>query len=378
MKIGIDISQIVYRTGVSRYTEELVKSLIKLDKKNKYVLFGFSFRRKKELNNYHTTVCGNYCEGKIFPFPPTMMEILWNQLHILPIEKLIGEVDIFHSSDWTQPPSNYKKITTVHDLSFLRYPDSFPKKIINNHKRRLCWVKKECDMVIADSMATKRDLVELLGFDEKKIRVVYLGVSSKFKVKSSKLQSKVQSIKKKYKINGDYILSVGTLEPRKNLKRTIEAFNLIIKKKNNRTIKLVLVGKFGWGENIRQSAINNQQLSIITTGYISDEDLAYLYQGARCFVYPSLYEGFGLPVLEAMAAGCPVITSNVSSLPEVAGEAAILVNPKKTSEIAQAINEIIAIPQLSQNLRKKGLVQVNKFSWQKTARETLRAYESLQ
>lgn len=371
MKIGIDISQVVYGTGVSRYTEELVKNLIKLDKKNKYVLFGSSFRRKKELSNYHATVCGNYCEGKIFPFPPTMMEILWNRLHVVNIEKLIGDVDVFHSWDWYQPPTKAKKVTTVHDVSFLRYPEVFPKRTIRAQTNRLKWVKKECQIVIADSQATKKDLIDLLGFDEKKIKVIYLGVSDSWKEKPANIK-KQEAIKKKYKIKGEYILSVGTLEPRKNLKAVIKAFNELKK----HSLQLVLVGKPGWGEEIKQLA-EKKDPAIVVTGFIPDEDLVYLYKGARCFVYPSLYEGFGLPVLEAMAAGCPVVTSNISSLPEVAGKAAILVNPQKTSEIRQAINEIIAIPQVSQNLRKKGLIQANKFSWEKTARETLEVYKNV-
>ncbi len=215
----------------------------------------------------------------------------------------------------------------------MHYPEVFPKRTIRTQTNRLYWVKKEVDLVIADSKATKNDLVELLGFDEKKIKVIYLGVSDSWKEKPVNI-NKLKVIKKKYKIKGEYILSVGTLEPRKNIKSVIKAFNEL--KKSN--LKLVLVGKLGWGGDIKKIT-EKIDSGVVVTGFIPDEDLAPLYQGAHCFVYPSLYEGFGLPVLEAMASGTPVITSNVSSLLEIAGEAALLVDPKKTSEITKALKK---------------------------------------
>jgi glycosyltransferase involved in cell wall biosynthesis len=189
MKIGIDISQIVYGTGVSRYTQELVTNLIKIDRENEYVFF-FSSLRQKISNFLPRGKAGEFqtsnknVKFKIFKLPPTILDLLWNRIHIINIENFIGRINIFHSSDWIQPPAQAIKITTVHDLSFLHYPQAFTKKIIQVHTRRLKWVKEECDMVLADSKATKKDLIELLNFDEKKIRVVYLGVDEKFKIES--------------------------------------------------------------------------------------------------------------------------------------------------------------------------------------------------
>jgi glycosyltransferase involved in cell wall biosynthesis len=340
MKIGIDISQIVYGTGVSVYTKNLVEALLKIDKENEYVLFGGSLRQKVALKNiidyYHATVCGN-SRGVILPIPPTLADILWNRLHILPIEKLIGFVDVFHSSDWTQPPTKAAKVTTIHDLAVLRYPETFHPKIVAVHKKRLEWVKKECDLIIAVSEATKKDVVELLGIPPQKIKVIWEGVERDFKPQT---QTAVEKIKKKYGIEGDYILAYGG-PARKNLKRLMDACE---------GFKVFVVGQ----------------------PYVANEDLPPLYFGASCLVYPSLYEGFGLPVLEAMACGCPVVTSNVSSMPEVAGEAAILVDPLNVKDIARGIKEAL---RNRKKLVQAGLRRARQFSWEKTAKETLKVYQ---
>jgi len=333
MKIGIDISQIVYGTGVSVYTENLVKNLLKIDKKNDYLLFGGSLRQRGKLQKFG---------AKVFPFPPTVADFVWNKLHLFPIENFLGPIDIFHSSDWAQPPTKAKKITTIHDLAVLRYPETFPPKTVSVHQRRLKWVKKEIDMVIAVSQSTKKDIIELLNIPEKKIKVIYEGVGEDFKPQSS---AKIEKVKKKYQIKGDFLLAFAGPD-RKNLdriKKACQGFNLFV----------------------------------IGEPYISQEDLPSLYSGALCLVYTSLYEGFGLPVLEAMKCGCPVITSNISSLPEVAGQAALLVDPLDVKEISRGINEIVNHKEKRKELIKKGFAQVKKFSWEKAARETLKVYQEV-
>ena len=174
MKIGIDISQIVYEgTGVANYTRNLVENLLKIDKKNEYVLF-FSSLRRKFIPKF--PIPNSQFQIKTFRIPPTFLEFLWNKLHIFPIEWFVGKVDVFLSSDWTQPPTlKAKKVTVVHDLTCWKFPNQMHPRIVAVQKRRMKWVKKECDLIIADSQATKRDLVEIIGIPEKKIRVVYLG-----------------------------------------------------------------------------------------------------------------------------------------------------------------------------------------------------------
>ena len=369
MRIGIDISQVVYGTGVSRYTSELVRYLLELDKKNQYFLFAGVWRQRKKVENFLKNLKnkGYKFQSKIVLFPPKVADFVWNRLHIFPIERFTGPLNLFHSSNWAQPPASCPIVTTVHDLTPLKYPQAFDKSAIVSFKRNLYWVKKQAKFIIVDSKRTRKDLIRE-GFNEEKIKVIYLGVSKKFKpVKDKK---KIEEIKKKYGIKGDYILSVGTLEPRKNTKRVIDVFTQLTAHNS----QLVLVGKHGCG-NQSKSQITNHKSQIIFTGFIPDTDLPSLYSGAKLFVYPSLYEGFGLPVLEAMACGCPVITSNVSSLPEVAGNAALLVNPKSTKEIKKAMEKLLTSEKLRKSLVKKGLTQAKKFSWKKTARQTLEVYK---
>jgi glycosyltransferase involved in cell wall biosynthesis len=237
--------------------------------------------------------------------------------------------------------------------------------------RRFKWIKREVDLIIAVSEATKKDTIEILNIPEEKIRVVYEAAPEDLKqIKDKKI---IEKVKKKYGIKGDYLLSVATLEPRKNLKRIIEAWRLVQSAKNKEQ-SLVIAGKQGWGEDLN-SKLKTRNSKILFTGYVSREELSVLYSGANCFVFTSLYEGFGLPILEAMKCGCPVLTSNISSMPEVAGEAGILVNPLEVKDIARGIIEVIRDKEIREALRKKGFEQVKKFSWEKAARETLKLYE---
>lgn len=374
MRIGIDISQIVFRgTGVATYTKNLVDSLLEIDKENEYVLFGSSLRLKHFLDNYHTTY-SSQSEARFYQIPPAVFEFLWNRLHIVPIERFTGKLDVFHTSDWLEPPARCPKVTTIHDLAIFKYPESFTPfgghDIVQNLKRKLKWVKKESDLVITVSQNSKKDIVEILGIPEEKIRVVYEACNTEFTKKSTE---DTEKIKKKYGIEGDYILAVGTREPRKNLERVIEAFSAV--SGQGLAVSLVIAGKPGWGEN--QSSIINSQSSIKVLGYVPHDELPALYSGARVFVYPSLYEGFGLPVLEAMNCGCPVVTSNVSSLPEVAGDAAVLVNPESVDEIAQGIKMVIHDKKTRDAWIRRGFKRAKEFSWRRAAKETLAVYEEL-
>ena len=385
MKIGIDISQTAFPgTGVAIYTQNLVENLLKIDQENEYFLF-FSSLRGQNQKSIHSTSSGlilskvevskiknqNYnSKIKNYIFPPLFLEFLWNRVHTLPVDWLTGELDVFHTSDWLEPPSRCPKVTTIHDLAIFKYPETFVPRgghnIVENMKRKLAWVKKESRLIIAVSENTKRDIVEVLGIPEDRIRVVYEAADEIFSKQYS--VNSIQPIKKKYGIEGKYILAVGTREPRKNIDRVIEAHNLLISQYPD--LSLVIAGKFGWGEE--KLKIKNEKLKIL--GYVPKEDLAPLYAGAECFVYPSLYEGFGLPVLEAMSSRCPVVTSNASSLPEVAGNAAVLVNPENIEDIAGGIERAM---ENRTELIKKGLTRAKEFSWEKTARQTLKIYEEV-
>jgi|SRR5882724_4505117 len=178
MKIGIDISQLAYqKTGVANYLQHFVESLLALDTENQYVLFYSSLRKRLPVANLKFKAQSNV-SIKTFKFPPTALDLLWNKLHILPIENLIGNVDIFISSDWTQPPTQKaKKATIVYDLVVYKYPEETATQIVATQKRRLHWVKKECDLIFCISESTKRDAVKILGINEEKLKVIYPGLS---------------------------------------------------------------------------------------------------------------------------------------------------------------------------------------------------------
>ncbi len=358
MRIGIDISQIVYSTGVSIYTENLVKSLLEVDVKNEYLLFGGSFRRREGLISFAKSLdykYGSRVKSRIFHLPPTFLDWLWNKWHILPVETFTGRLNVFHSSDWVQPPSYGFRVTTIHDLSPLRFPKLTHPKIVEVTKNRLKWIKKEVDRIIVPSQATYEDLL-LLKFDRRKIKVIPEAVDPFYKKISSKEKD---SVRKKYRAD-NFILAVGT-NKRKNLDRIISAFDLV---KAGKDLKLIVVG-----EKIPEF---QGKRGVIFAGQVTKNELRRLYNSASALVYPSLYEGFGLPILEAFACGCPVVTSNVSSLPEVAGKAAILVNPYDESDIADGIKTALL---RHKTLVREGEKRLKMFSWHEAARKTLEVYE---
>ncbi|MBU1127280.1 glycosyltransferase family 4 protein [Patescibacteria group bacterium] len=376
MRVGIDISQIIYGSGVSRYTKSLCVSLLEnADENFEFLFFGGSLRRRKDLNSFVSDLKKLRPEIKIQKkisfLSPNLAHLLFNKLHFLPLEIFTGDIDIFHSSDWTQPKTKALKVTTIHDLAVLRYPETFPKRIISAHKKRLEWVKKEADLIIVVSESTKKDIIDLLKIKKEKIKVIYEGVNENFKPQG---RNEIKRVREKYNLKENYFLSVSTLEPRKNLKTSIKAFNAL--NNENKEISFALAGRMGWGD-LKKMGVDKKNKNIKLLGFVTDEDLPALYSGAVGFIYPSLYEGFGLPALEAMACATPVITSNVSSLPEVAVDAGILIDPLDNWSLAKNMEKLLKDDQLRAKLIAKGIIQAKKFSWQKTAVETLKVYEEI-
>ena len=360
MKIAIDITQAIYGTGVSVYTRNLIDSMIKLFPHDNYLLFGGSLRRRHEL----VRLTDKYAvEKRFFSLPPRLLDLLWNSLHILPVERLIGNVDIVHTSDWAEPPSSHPKVTTVHDLIPFKYPQATAYQVRSAHKKKIAWVIKESKAIIAVSQTTKKDLLELLKVPEERIHVVYEGVEDRFSPQPPVI---VDAVKRKHRINGDYLFSLSTLEPRKNQARLIESFARLKVKYPN--ITLVIGGRTGWGESIKPIP------GVIMPGFIDDNDLPALYSGCLAYVLPSLYEGFSLSHLQAMACGAPVVGSNVSSMPEVIDKAGILVNPNDTEAIVLGIIE--AINKRPEYI-KKSLNRAKRFSWADMAGKTHEIYEQV-
>lgn len=376
MIIGIDISSVAYGTGVSNYTLNLVRNLVKIDKKNIYKLF-FSSLRQPLPPEIKIIAKSSNVELYRHRLPPTLLQILWNKLHILPIELFIGKCDLFHTSDWTHPPTlKAKTITTVHDMTPFLYPQWLHPKIVTAHHNKFRQALRHCHFYICVSQSTKNDLLKVFPqINPHQTSVIYEAAENKYdkflKLKTQDQEKKKASILKQYGLN-HYILAQGTREPRKNLDRLITAFNQFKNRNPGSTVVLAIAGKYGWGEDV-----NNPNPGIKILGYIPEKDMVALHASALCLAYPSLYEGFGLPIIKSMKVGVPVITSNTSSMAEISGNAAILVDPKSIKDISNALEKIIKHSSTRKSLSQKSVRQSHKFSWTQTAQQTLKVYQSL-
>jgi glycosyltransferase involved in cell wall biosynthesis len=352
MKIAIDVSQMCYAgTGVARYVYGLTEALLKAKTNHEFVLYAGTLRQRLYFKKLMQTAPWNKASWRILPLPPKFTGTAFN---LLPFraEWLVGKVDVFHSSDWSEVSAKCPSVTTVHDLVFRKYPETVAPLILRIQTQRLKKIAKNNAHIIVDSMSTRNDLEKMYGISKERITVIYPGISSSYKPQSKK---EIDRVKKKYNLPDKFVLSVGTQEPRKNLER----LSLATQKT---ALPLVVVGKHGWGQETQ------------TLGFVPDTDLPAIYGAASVFAYPSLYEGFGFPVLEAMACGTPVVTSNNSSLPEVAGSAGVLVDPLSVDAIASGIKTAL---KNAANLTKKGLAQSKLFTWDATAKQTLEVYEKI-
>jgi glycosyltransferase involved in cell wall biosynthesis len=385
MRIGIDARTILNpekgdSIGTGHYTYQLIRNLLDIDKENEYVLF-FDFRvREKDVKKFtrpNVKIC-------FYPFsdykkylPGAYNEILGSAT--LHREKL----DLVHSTSPTSRiPTSYngKLVVTVHDLAVYKVPEVFPKLYRTKTRAVINLMVGKAQKIIAVSNSTRRDICEIFECPENKIETIYGGLDKRFfdpgVIPFEKLVSKFD-LKKRY------ILFLGTLEPVKNISRLLEAFKNFSeyweKQKDRREYQLVIGGKRGWLASEYKQIIEDMGLDkkVVFTGYVVGDELVPLFHGAEFFVMPSLYEGFGTTVLEALATQTPAIVSNVSSIPEIAKDAAILVNPLDTKAIAQAMIDLSKNEEMKQQLRQKGLEQAKKFDWKKCAEETLRVYNSM-
>jgi len=360
MKLGIDISQIIYKgSGVARFTDGLLKSILDFDRKNSWFFFFSSLRRNVD----HSLEKKIDDKGHMlikWKLPATALSLLFNDLHsfskyLASSFYLPTSLDWLITSDWVEPSLKIKKATIVHDLVYLRYPELVDKKILLTQRKRLNWVKKESEIIFTDSHATKQDLIELLKINRKKIVVNYPGVEIK-----KPTNQQIANTIKKYKLNKPFILTVGKLEPRKNIEILIEAFV----KLNAKNMDLIIAGTRGWGENTSiKHLIEVKEKNIRFLGYIDDLDLYSLYSSCLFFIYPSIWEGFGYPVVEAMKLGVPVATSNTSSLKEIVHDAGLLFNPHNVDEIYLCINTMLKNAKLRADLAKKGYEKSKLFIW---------------
>ncbi len=374
MNIGFDISALsIPKSGVGNYQVNLLSALLKIDKENFYNLYAFNFRNKKRFKEIKFP-SSNY-KINISSIPQRLITAWWLMFNFPSLESVVGDCDIYHVSEiCIQPTKKAKTVAFVHDLTTLLHSRHHARSNVFAHKMRFKNINK-VDAILTNSDYTKGDIIKHLNINPDKIFVTYLGADKRF---CPKLKKNIQSILYKYNLNKPYILFVGTLEPRKNVQTLIKAFDEL-KKKHDLPHQLVLIGRAGWlyediFKTIKQSRNKND---IKCLGYVEDKDLPILMNGAKVFVYPSFYEGFGLPILEAMQCGTPVITSNTSSMPEVGGDACLYIEPEDVTGLADQIYRVVYNNELIEDLSQKGIKRAKNFSWDKCARETLKIYESL-
>lgn len=290
-------------------------------------------------------------------------------------------VDIFHGMDHVGIPlvgRSGKYVVTVHDVIPLILPETFTPRHRLVVRLALARVRRKADLVVVPSHAVKRDVVRRVGLPEDRVVVTHEGCEPRFRpVRSAAARRDVAA---RYGLPPRYVLAVGTLEPRKNLTTLLEAFARLRRDGEvDADLRLVLAGARGWLDEPIFATVRSLGLedAVRFTGFVDDADLPAVYSGAALFVFPSLHEGFGLPLLEAMACGVPVVTSNISSMPEVAGDAAVLVDPRDTDGLAAAIARLLRDEALRDGLREAGIARARQFSWEATARRTLDAYASV-
>ena len=387
MKICIDIRCLVggRRTGVEEYTTNLLHQMFEIDKENKYVLFLNSWSDSK-VNLSQFSKYPNVSIKKLH-VPNKILNFLFWYFSWPKIDTLVGGADVVFMPNiiFGSVTKKAKLVATIHDLSFERYGKFFSRK-------RRWWhlfvnPKKICDSakkIITVSESTKRDIVSFYKINSNKIKTIPSAVSDDFRI-LDRNDAKMIEVKDKYSLPFKFILHLGTIEPRKNIAGIVRAFNDLqktAKEKGDAEIEkysLVLAGEKGWlsEEIYHEIEKSPYRKKIILPGFIKDVDKVYVYNLTSLFVYPSFFEGFGFPPLEAMKCGIPVIASNNSSIPEICDSACVLVDPDKPEEISSAMREVLLDKNLQNCMTKKGLDVAKKFDWKKVAQETLETIKSL-
>jgi len=369
-RIGIDYTSAVRQgAGIGRYTRHLIGALAELDHENRYVLF--SAGRDRSDGSWPS----NFTRREL-PLTDRHLAIIWQRLKLpAPVEWITGRLDLFHSPDFTLPPVRRAATAlTVHDLSFMRYPECSSPALWEYLMDAVPRSAARADIILADSECTRRDIVELLRIPEDRVYVIYAGVEPRFTPNLD--EAAERAALSRYGLRKPFILGLGTLQPRKNFARLIRAYHLA-RQRHHLDHQLVIGGGPGWlyediYDTIHALALENEVRLI---GFVDDADLPALYRAAAVFAFPSLYEGFGIPVLEAMGCGAPVVASATSSLPEVAGDAALMVDPFDIEALAEALGRLINDAALRDDLRHKGFQRAERFTWQRSARELLTIYQ---
>ncbi|MBA4336489.1 hypothetical protein C0416_01810 [bacterium] len=360
MKIGIDIRETVNeKTGKGYYAFHLTKALLAIDTENEYFLY--CDKEPADFGNHSNFEIKIIKSKGLFWHKKVLSDLYKEKIGVFlaPTSYIIPAL---HN------PKKLKVLMTVHDLIAFLYPENHNKKAVLIEKLTLGVALKKVKKVLSVSENTKKDLIKKFGIKESLIDIIHNSASDSYGVIE---EDQCEALREEKNLPKEFIFSVGTIEPRKNYTTLIEAYSKI--KAHHPNVKLVIAGKKGWkSENVfKKISELDLKEDVIFLGYVTEEELAKIYNLATIFAYPSIYEGFGIPPLEAMKCGCPVITSNISSLPEVVNDAAILVDPVSVEDLKNALHQLLSDPAMQENLKEKGFAQCDKFSWEISARKLL-------
>lgn len=372
MHIAIDGRMGHTRVGMGVYVRGIVSNLGKIDKENEY----FIILNKGKDDNF-VPLQDNF--HKIFTditYSDYLRRDLWEQVY-LPYLLNKNRIDIYHGTNYSLPLfANVKKVLTIFDMISFLSPRWYKPLSRYRVQKLIHLSSRTADKIITGSENSKKDIIRILGIPEEKIKVIYIGIEEEYKIIND--ESKLNFVKAKYGISKKFILHVGSMNPRKNISRLIEAYSMLPFELLDE-YQLVLAGGKGWRsyeifDKISKMGLNDQ---VVVTGFVEDDDLPLLMNAADLLVFPSLYEGFGIPPLEAMACGTPVVASNTSSIPEVVGNAALLFDPYNVEEMSSSIYKVLTDEKLKNDLIQKGLEHVKLFSWDKAVKETLKVYNEV-
>jgi glycosyltransferase involved in cell wall biosynthesis len=386
MHIGIDYTAAAWQgAGIGRYSRELIRAIVAQGAAHRYSLF-YAAGGLAPDSPYIADLrqlCDTNTNLRRVPIPlsPRRLTQLWQRLRApLPVELLTGRLDLLHAPDFVLPPTRARTLVTIHDLSFLVHPECAEPSMVRYLTDAVPRGLRRANVILADSQATRNDLARLLAINPARVELVYPGVSPHFCPMPAETTAPVR---RKLGLPDHFVLFVSTLEPRKNLVRLLEAFAQVVQNDDlNRqspiaNLHLVIAGRRGWLYEDIFAAIDRLQLRerVQLLDYVHDKDLPALYNLAAVFAYPSIYEGFGIPPLEALACGTPTIVADNSSLPEVVADAAVLVSAEDVGSIASGIAQVVLDAELRARLQTAGPAQARKFTWEQAAKQVIACYQ---
>jgi glycosyltransferase involved in cell wall biosynthesis len=365
LHIGFDAHSIGTGLGGNEtYATTLIEALAEVDTHNRYTLYV----TKQEAVDRYAHRWPNVAVRKTLPHTPLIRIPL-----TLAAELRRRPIDILHVQYTAPPLAPCDTVVMIHDLSFEHIPETFKRRSWMQMRFTVRRTARSASHVVTDSEYSRQDILRTYRLPPERVTTTPLAASTRFNPVND------ERVLDKYGIDGDYILAVGSIQPRKNIARLIRAYTLMLSQHRDSTPKLVIAGKYAWlfEDTIRAAAVSNANDKILFTGYVPESDLPALYTGALCFAYPSFFEGFGIPLLEAMRCGTPTITSDRTCFPEVVGDASLIIDPFDEQSIADGLWRMISDAALREQLRSRGFVQASLFDWRQTARLTLDVYEKV-